>query len=194
MSAARRLRPPPRLSPISPHISPYLAPRSRRRALVFQPALERTRTPLYPTASRCIPPYSYSSHSRPSLKTLHDTVFLDAGVCRTPLGSPRRRRRSRPSCRGCERSRPRPNGRSSPRAAAPAPSPAPSLARSSGSAGWVRCRRATQAARRAPSLSCSSCRRSSTASSLATRSVDPETVGRRRGRSSRERLREIDSA
>ncbi|EOD27503.1 hypothetical protein EMIHUDRAFT_443168 [Emiliania huxleyi CCMP1516] len=52
---------------------------------------------------------------------------------------------------------------------------------------------ATRAARRVPSLSCSSCRRSSTASSLATRSVDPETVGRRRGRPTRERLREIDS-
>ena len=45
--------------PISPHISPYLVPRSRRRSLVSQLALERTRTPpcsLYspPSSSRVL--------------------------------------------------------------------------------------------------------------------------------------------
>jgi len=48
----------PHLSPISPHLSPSLPisrrPRSGLRTLVSQPALERTRTPLYSTVFRRI--------------------------------------------------------------------------------------------------------------------------------------------
>ena len=40
--------------PISPHISPYLAPRSGRSIPASQPALERTRLPLYSTVFRWI--------------------------------------------------------------------------------------------------------------------------------------------
>ena len=55
-------------SGISPHISPYLEPRSGTRTYLPQRAPERTRV-------HCIPLYSYPLSSRGALNTLRNTVF-----------------------------------------------------------------------------------------------------------------------
>ena len=85
-------------SGISPHISPYLGPRSGIRIHVSQPALERRRTPLY-SRIQLHSLYSYSLYSRGAPNTLHTTVFT-LPSSRPHVGGPQEGSAGRRSGRG----------------------------------------------------------------------------------------------